>query len=94
MQGSVAKYELSETLYQSARTTIHRGVRKTDDVRVVIKLLGGDYPRPRDSAQLRREFRVARQLRAPGIIDVYALEPWGNGLALVQEDFWGTSLAG
>lgn len=94
MDGSIAKYELSETLYQSSRTTIHRGVRKTDDVRVVIKLLGGDYPHPRDSAQLRREFRVARQLRAPGIIDVYALEPWGNGLALVQEDFGGTSLAG
>jgi predicted ATPase/class 3 adenylate cyclase/GAF domain-containing protein len=94
MQGSVAKYELNETLYQSSRTTIHRGVRTTDDVRVVIKLLGGDYPRPRDSAQLRREFRVARQLRAPGIIDVYALEPWGNGLALVQEDFGGMSLAG
>ncbi len=94
MQGSVANYELGETLYQSSRTTIHRGIRKTDAVSVVIKLLEGEYPHPRDSAQLRREFRVARQLRAPGIIDVYALEPWGNGLALVQEDFGGVSLAG
>jgi predicted ATPase/class 3 adenylate cyclase len=92
MDGAIAKYSLSETLYQSSRTTIHRGIRKVDHLPVVIKLLGGDYPHPRDLAQLRREFRVARQLRAPGIIDVYALEPWGNGLALVQEYFEGASL--
>jgi len=94
MEAGIADYELIEILHQSARTTIHRGVRKFDGVAVVIKRLSNEYPLPRDLAQLRREFRVARRLRAPGVIDVYALEPRGNGLALVAEDFGGTSLSG
>lgn len=89
----IPDYQITATVYQSSRTVVYRGVRNADHLPVVIKAINSDSPHPRELAQLRREFRVARRLRAPGVIQVYALEPWSSSLALIQEDFGGVSLA-
>src|SRR6187551_1731423 len=85
-------YEIHETLYESARTIVYRGIRQPGSLPVVIKALRADTPRPGDIAALRREFRVTRRLLAPGVVRVYGLEPWMTGLALIQEDIGGSSL--
>jgi predicted ATPase/class 3 adenylate cyclase/GAF domain-containing protein len=85
-------YEVHETLYESARTVVYRAVRKPDSLPVVIKTLRADAPRAGDVASLRREYRVTRRLRAPGVVRVYDLEPWLNGLAMIAEDIGASSL--
>lgn len=86
-------YQVHATLYESPRTIIYRGVRAADELPVVIKSMRDEHPAPREVAELRREFRVARRIRAPGVLQVYALEPWLGRLSMIQEDFGGTSLA-
>jgi predicted ATPase/class 3 adenylate cyclase len=85
-------YEIHETLYESARTIVYRGVRQPDSLPVVIKALRADSPRPGDIAALRREYRVTRRLRALGVLRVYGLEPWLSGLAMIEEDIGASSL--
>ncbi len=92
MESAIGGCDIIDIVYRSPRTTVYRGVRREDLRPVAIKTLTDRYPRPRDLAVLRREFRVARQLRGPGIIDVLGLAPWENNLALIEEDFGGTPL--
>ncbi|HVY38553.1 MAG TPA: AAA family ATPase [Polyangia bacterium] len=92
MESAIGGCDIIDIVYRSRRTTVYRGVRREDHRPVAIKTLTDRYPRPGDLAVLRREFRVARQLRGPGIIDVLGLAPWENNLALIEEDFGGTSL--
>ncbi|HSS37801.1 MAG TPA: AAA family ATPase, partial [Polyangia bacterium] len=93
MESAIGGCDIIDIVYRSQRTTVYRGVRREDLRPVAIKTLTDRYPQPRDLAVLRREFRVARQLRGPGIIDVLGLAPWENNLALIEEDFGGTPLA-
>lgn len=88
-----AEYTLLDTLYRSPRTIVYRAQRRADRLPVVIKTVNGERPQLRDLAQLRREFYLARRLQLPGVIQVLGLEAWGNNLALIEEDFGGSSLA-
>jgi serine/threonine protein kinase len=92
MQALIADCQITNIVYRSPRTTVYCGVRQSDARPVIVKALTGAYPQPRDLARLRLEFRVARRLKGPGVIDVLALEPWGNNLALVEEHFDGAPL--
>lgn len=92
MEKATLGYEIHETLYESARSSVYRATRHPDRLSVVIKALRADPPHPRDVVALRREFRLARRLRGKGSLRVYALEPWLGGVALIEEEFGGEAL--
>jgi predicted ATPase len=91
-QVSIAGYHLSEELYSGSRTLVYRGVRQTDSLPVVIKLLKNPYPSFSELVQFRNQYTIAKNLHSPLIIQTYSLEPYQNGYALVMEDFGGISL--
>src|SRR5690349_22715133 len=91
MHPHIANYQVTDVLYRSSRTTVYSGTRG-DAHSVVIKTPTDAYPTPRDLARLRLEFRVARRVRGPGVIDILGLESWGNSLALIEEQFAGVPL--
>ena len=92
MHPYIADYQVTDVLYRSSRTTVCRGTRRGDAHSVVIKTLTNAYPSARDLARLRLEFRVARRVKGPGVIDILGLESWGNSLALIEEQFAGVPL--
>ncbi|HXX70123.1 MAG TPA: serine/threonine-protein kinase PknK, partial [Polyangiaceae bacterium] len=94
MSTAVTDYDFRETLHESPRTTVRRAVRRRDGLQVVLKALASKYPTPHELSQVRQEYRIARQIHAPGIVEVHGLEAHGNGLAIVAEDFHGPPLSG
>ena len=92
MHTHIADYVISNVLYRSSRTTVYSGSRPGDAHSVVIKTLTDAYPSPKDLARLRLEFRVARRVKGPGVINILGLESWGNSLALIEEQFAGVPL--
>ncbi|MEH1822360.1 MAG: AAA family ATPase [Nostoc sp.] len=89
---SIPGYRISEELYNGSRTLVYRGVRETDSLPVVIKLLKNPYPSFSELLSFRNQYTIAKNLNYPGIIQTYSLEPYQNGYALVMEDFGGISL--
>ncbi|HEU4532457.1 MAG TPA: AAA family ATPase, partial [Polyangiaceae bacterium] len=85
----LAGYTLTEQLCDGPDAALLRGRRHADRAPVLVKLLHGEYPTPRELARLRHEFSICRELDAPGAVRALALEPAGHGLALVLEDFVG-----
>ncbi|GAA6620446.1 hypothetical protein NUACC26_062620 [Scytonema sp. NUACC26] len=71
---------------------VYRGYREMDDKPVVIKLLKNPYPSFSKLVQFRNQYTIAKNLNSPLIVQVYSLESYQNGYALVMEDFGGISL--
>jgi predicted ATPase/signal transduction histidine kinase len=89
----IAGYDIIEQLYKSDRTQVYRARRHGDTQSVVIKLLSNEFPSFSELLQFRQQYTLAQNLQAPGLLQVYALETYRNGYALVMEDFQGISLA-
>ncbi|MEH1828929.1 MAG: AAA family ATPase [Nostoc sp.] len=89
---NIPGYRISEELYNGSRTLVYRGVRETDSLPVVIKLLKNLYPSFHELLSFRNQYTIAKNLNSPLIVQTYSLEPYQNGYALVMEDFGGMSL--
>ena len=85
-------YQFTEKIYESTKTLVYRGMRSHDQHPVVIKLLKGQYPTPRELAAFRRQFTLSESLDLPGVVRSYCVENYGAALALVLEDFGAVSL--
>ncbi|NJO61709.1 MAG: AAA family ATPase [Richelia sp. RM2_1_2] len=87
-------YRIVELLYRSSKTVVCRAVQKmSGETRpVVVKLLQQDYANFSELLQFRNQYTIAKNLDIPGIVRLYALEPYHNSYALVMEDFGGISL--
>ena len=86
-------YRDFQQLYDGSRTAVYRGVRVSDTLPVVIKLLKTEYPTLAELMLFRNQYAIAKSLDLPGIVKPIALENYGNGLALVMEDTGSISLA-
>lgn len=80
-------YTFSDTLYLGPETALYRGYRNADRLPVVAKTARGERASRYILAKLRHEHAILRDLQGvPGVLQVYALEPHGNNLALALED--------
>ena len=89
---SLTDYEIGELIHQSDRILVYRGLRKADSQPVVIKLMRNDYPSSNELVQFRNQYTITKNLDIEGIVKPHALERYGNGYALIMEDFGGISL--
>ncbi|PLZ96866.1 serine/threonine protein kinase, partial [Fischerella thermalis CCMEE 5268] len=89
---NIPGYRVLEKIYTGTRTLVYRGLRKQDQQPVVIKLMRNEYPSFNELVQFRNQYTIAKNLDIPGIVQPLSLETYGNGYALVMEDFGGISL--
>ncbi|MBD3561586.1 protein kinase, partial [Planktothrix sp. FACHB-1355] len=88
---SLTEYRITEQIYNGSRTVVYRGYRQ-DGKPVALKLLKNPYPSFSEIVQFRNQYTIAKNLNSPLIVQIYSLEPYQNGYALVMEDFGGISL--
>ncbi len=94
MQGipDVSGYSITQQLYAGSRTLVYRGVRQSDALPVVIKLLRDLRPSFNELVQFRNQYAIAQNINLLGVVKMLALEPCGQSYALIMEDFGGISL--
>lgn len=80
-------YIIIEKISEGTHTALYRGYRESDEKRVVIKILVEEKPSPKDIARLENEYELLQHLYGDGAVDVYGLQKYQNGLALILEDF-------
>lgn len=86
-------YTLTQKAFEGSETIVYRGRRDADGAKVAVKVTRNEYPTAQELARLRREFGILQEVsRLPGVVNAYALEKYGRGLALVMEDLGPRSL--
>lgn len=84
-------YRLRKLIESSAKTQVYRGIRKSDNQKVIIKILTIEYPTPGDLHRYQQEYAIAHKLNA-GVVAAYSLEYHQQKPFLVFEDIGGISL--
>jgi len=92
MEVKLTNISIKEKIYEGPRTLVYRGIRLSDDQKVVIKLMRNEYPSMGELVQFRNQYAISKNLDLPGIVKSLSLEKYGNGYALVMEDNGGISL--
>jgi len=86
-------YRIVERIYSGTETVVYRAIDARNDNRpVIVKVLNTEYPSPDAVARLKHEYALTRDLQVDGVARTLALEKFGNGLALILEDFGGVML--
>jgi PAS domain S-box-containing protein len=86
-------YEISEKIHQGISTEIYRGIRLDSGTRVILKLLGSEYPSIEELTRFRNEYDLSKTIKyVPGIVPAIELLNYRNGLVLVLTDMGGISL--
>ena len=80
-------YVTGPVLRRGEERILYRARQADGDRPVIIETLATDYPGRRQAAEIRRDGRIARELRTlDGVLDVHAILPHGSGnVALVTE---------
>lgn len=89
----LANFTLAGVLHEGLETLVYEGYRDGDRLPIVAKLPKAQYPSVRELARLRNEHVILRTLDCPNIVKAHALEPHGNGLALILDKLPATPLS-
>ncbi|NER35285.1 MAG: AAA family ATPase [Oscillatoria sp. SIO1A7] len=92
MNGAINGYQLIEAIHNGTKTVIYRGKRESASGEAIVKTLKAEYPTLEEIARLRHEYQILDSLDLPGTIKPLALENYGNGIAIVLEEFGSGSL--
>ncbi len=90
---ALANYQIGEKIYEGTRTVVYRGVTAPENKPVIIKVPKNEYPTFNELLQFSNQYAIALNLNLSDIIKPIALEPYGNGYALIMEDIGAVSLA-
>jgi serine/threonine protein kinase len=87
MMSAPPGYTLGTILHNGDRTLVYRSIRECDQKTVVIKTLKAEFPTIEETARLKQEYQILRDLPLYGVIKPYKLEQYQKRLALILEDF-------
>ena len=89
---SIPGIAVQTLLYESANSLVYRAIREADNQPLILKLLKESYPTPQELLRYRTEYRITRELKEAGVVQVYGLQKYQNSLVMFIEDFGGQSL--
>ncbi|HNC46498.1 MAG TPA: serine/threonine-protein kinase, partial [Acidobacteriota bacterium] len=89
----LSNYQLEQCIYESENSVVYRGVRTTDALPVIGKMLAVEYPSAEQNARFKREYELVSLFDGNGCIRVYDLLNCQHRQMMIIEDFGGISLA-
>lgn len=89
---SIPGVAVKTLLYESTNSLVYRAIREADNQPVILKLLKESYPTPQELVRYRTEYRITKELKEAGVVQVYGLQKYQNTLVMFVEDFGGESL--
>ncbi len=85
-------YETLTQIYESANSLVYRASRKEDNQAVILKILKGDYPSPKELTRYKQEYEITCNLNLDGVVKAYNIQPYQRTLVIILEDFGASSL--
>jgi serine/threonine protein kinase len=74
MMSAPPGYTLGTILHNGDRTLVYRSIRECDQKTVIIKTLKTDFPTIEQTARLKQEYQILRDLPLEGVIKPYKLK--------------------
>ncbi|HAX85163.1 MAG TPA: hypothetical protein DCY91_02615 [Cyanobacteria bacterium UBA11370] len=88
----LAGCQILSQIYESSNSLVYRAIRESDGQSVILKVLKSEYPTPAEISRYQQEYHITHSLNLGGVVKAYSLERYQRMLAIVFEDFGGSSL--
>lgn len=89
---SLPGYRLGASVYSSTSCRVFRAYSEERAARVMVKVHRAEYPDPTELARFENDYRLGSGFDSEWVIRYLGLERYGNGLAVITEDFEGSSV--
>jgi predicted ATPase/signal transduction histidine kinase len=89
---TISGYQLNEHLYENDRVSVFRGIRQTDNIDVVLKILKGNPPSLSEIETLKEKAGYYKQRHPSGAVSGYQVIVQNKTWFVEVEDFGGESL--
>ncbi|PZV11653.1 MAG: hypothetical protein DCF20_19040 [Pseudanabaena sp.] len=90
---NILDYQVLEKIEESPNSQVYRGVRRQDNLPVILKVLNSDFPSIEAIGRYKLEYEITRNIDSNWVIKAYNLRRYQNSFAIELEDFGGQSLA-
>ena len=90
---TISGYQIDTKIHESSNSLIYRGRRTLDNLPVILKAQKKEYPSPEEIARFRLEYDIINTLNTTGVVRLYGLEHYRNGLVMIMEDLAAESLS-
>ncbi|MEP0884020.1 AAA family ATPase [Trichocoleus sp. ST-U3] len=90
---SLPQVAVKAKIYESPNSAVYRGIRESDHIPVILKVLKEDYPTPAELTRYKQEYEITRSLNIDGVVKAYSQQDYQRSLVMLLEDFGGDSLA-
>ncbi|MBP7736688.1 MAG: SpoIIE family protein phosphatase [Spirochaetes bacterium] len=85
-------YTLTEKIAEGGKSVVYRGIRESDNLPVILKIIREANPSLSDIARFKKEYELIKAVRIDGVIKTYGLIEEKDRIAMVLEDFNGVSI--
>ena len=89
---SIPEFDIKEVLFSGGGKMICHAVRQEDGQAVILKVVSGAMQHETEAVKLRREYELVSKLAFPGVPKILGIKEFGEGVAIVMEDFGGLPL--
>jgi histidine kinase len=89
---AIPGYELLDLAWEEADARVFRARRRGDGQPVLVKVPSAEPPSVQALSHLKREYDLTNMLLVGGVLKAQALVRYGQGMALIQENFGGAPL--
>ena len=89
---AIPNYQELDLIYEGSNSEVYRAQRQSDNLPVILKVLKQERATPQILKAYQQEYEITKNLDKSGIIQAYDLQEFEYTLAIVLEDFGGTSL--
>ncbi len=86
-------YKIDQLIYKGAHSTFYRGIRISDNAKVIVKVLNNEYPTLEELENIKREYSITNKPYGDKVIKVYCIENYKNSICIILEDFGAVSLS-
>ncbi len=85
-------YEICSLIYQSNNSLVYRGLRKSDNFWVILKVFCQKYPTIEELTRYEQEYQICKNLKVEGAINAYEYHKSERTKIIIFEDFQAQSL--
>ncbi|MCL1469598.1 trifunctional serine/threonine-protein kinase/ATP-binding protein/sensor histidine kinase [Argonema antarcticum] len=85
-------YQVLAEVDESVNSIVYRGIRNSDNLPVILKVLKKEYPTLDEIRRYKQEYEIISHLNIDGVVKGYDLQKYENTPVIILEDFGGESL--
>ncbi len=85
-------YQETKLIYTGTRTLVYGAIQCSTGKPAIVKVLRNPHPSFNELVHFRNQYVITHHLNSPYIVQPLALEPYGNGYALVMPDLGAIAL--